>query len=136
MGIWSSLFGKSRSKGADAQFVTSEAVAASCTNQVAMLPQTLANLRDCGVAETSALKLEFFFYTNAHSKAQGLRDALRARRYVVECEPTDDDLYVITGWSQPVAMSEPVTASWTKEMAGLGLEHDCAFDGWGTTPEQ
>ena len=37
-----------------------------------MSPQTIAELRKHGLSSSAALKLEFFFYTDAEQKAQQL----------------------------------------------------------------
>jgi len=53
-------------------FVSPSAYAGNKTTQPQMATQTLGQLRKLNVTETCELKLEFFFYTNVHDKAQAL----------------------------------------------------------------
>jgi hypothetical protein len=33
-------------------------------------------------------------------------------------------------------MDEQTVLEWTGHMCGVGQQHDCEFDGWGTNPQQ
>ena len=120
------------------RFVSRESFESNLVKQVAMAPQTLAQLRNYDVSPEHRLKLEFFFYTNAPSKASSLAEALGKMRYQVGHGPSASDrkLQAITGWSSPIAMQDKVVRDWSKQMCDLGFEHDCEFDGWGTNPRQ
>ena len=111
---------------------------ANLENQLKMTPMTLSQLADLGVTPDRKLKLEFFFYTNAEAKARALQKYLLSLGYEVETDVSASDRKqrVITGWTVPMSMSVDVVAAWTRQMCDKGLEHDCEFDGWGTTPEQ
>ena len=138
MGILSFLFGGAGANGQGAQFVTAQAFQDNLTRQTTMSPQTLAELRKHGVANTSRLKLEFFFYTNLLAKAERLANALKEKGYGVEygTSASDKSVLVVTGWTTPLLMDDETVVSWTEQMTRLGYEHDCEFDGWGTDPSQ
>ena len=132
MGIFS-LFSKT-----SAQFVSPQAFERNRANQLSMTPATLEQLRKIGINPEMELKLEFFFYTNSNDKASALLNALLAKGYETQqavCA-SDKSLQVVTGWTTKMLMSDTVVSSWTNEMCHLGLNHDCEFDGWGTTPSQ
>jgi len=48
----------------------------------------------------------------------------------------DKKLFVITGWTSKIKMSEEIVKQWVENMCNLGFKFDCEFDGWGTTPDQ
>src|SRR4051812_3847553 len=75
MGFFSTLFGCRRDAG-DGHFQTEDAYAQNLVLQLAMTPQTVAQLRKYGVTDESQLKLEYFFYTNTKEKAAALAPAL------------------------------------------------------------
>jgi hypothetical protein len=106
-------------------------------NQLTYTPETLAALLEHGVSKGKKLKLEYFFYTNTPEKADALADELEAQQYSVECGEAEGNksLFVITGWSTPVAIDEASLLAWTKKMCETGFKHDCEFDGWGTNVE-
>jgi regulator of RNase E activity RraB len=127
-----------RFRRAPKRFVAPAAFETALRRQLALTPQTVAQLRELGATPQSALRLEFFFYTNTVDKAAALAQALAARDYDVRhgTSAADKALQIITGWSTPVLMADDVVAAWTEQMARLGLVHDCEFDGWGTNPQQ
>jgi regulator of RNase E activity RraB len=120
------------------RFVESAAHRANLENQLKMTPMTLSQLADVGVTPDRSLKLEFFFYTNAETKARALQKYLLSLGYEVatDVSASDRKQRVITGWTLPMSMSVDVVAAWTRQMCEKGLEYDCEFDGWGTTPAQ
>lgn len=137
MGFFGSLFGCS--KPADGpRFVTEEAFRQNLAKQTKMSPMTVAQLRKHGVTDSTMLKLEFFFYTNAEAKAQGLAKALQTLGYDAKAGPSASDrrVMLVTGWTTAMKMDEGVVVAWTEKMCRLGFEHDCDFDGWGTNPQQ
>ena len=121
-----------------ARFVESAAYQANLENQLKMTPMTLSQLADLGVTSDRNLKLEFFFYTNAETKARALQKYLLSLGYeaTTDVSASDRKQRVITGWTSPMRMSVDVVTAWTRQMCEKGLEHDCEFDGWGTTPAQ
>ena len=120
------------------RFVESAAHRANLENQLKMIPMTLSQLAEHGVTPEKSLKLEFFFYTNAETKARALQKYLLSLGYEVttDLSASNKKQRVITGWTLPMSMSVDVVAAWTRQMCEKGLEYDCEFDGWGTTPAQ
>lgn len=150
MGLFSSFFGCNKSEN-DKQVATNSPTAESTepfvleqdykknrANQLAMAPMTLEQLRKLGIDDSSFLKLEYFFYTNAQNKAKLLADELSQRGYSGghDVAAGDSSQFVITGWTTPLQMTDDIVAAWTGEMCDLGYNFDCDFDGWGTNPNQ
>ena len=102
--------------------------------QISATPQTLQLLQEHGVDESAQLKLEYFFYTNHKSKADGLAKDLRSKGYSVEVgrSASEEKTFLITGWTDKMAMNNDSVADWAGHMCDLGFQHDCEFDGWGT----
>lgn len=125
-------------KSINGQFVTEKQFVSNADKQVELAPQTLKQLREYGVTNDKALKLEFFFYSNTIDKVQELSDELRRMSYEVQFGQSQGDkkLFISTGWTARMKMDDGTVSSWTKEMCALGYKFDCEFDGWGTTPEQ
>lgn len=128
-----SLFGKTPGR-----YVIESAFSENRTKQTVMAPQTMGQLRKCGVTDETELKLEFFFYTNTEAKALELAEILKKKGYRVEQKPAAQDktLQVITGWTGKMRMTDAIVIAWTREMCELGYASDCEFDGWGTNPKQ
>lgn len=137
MGFFSKLFGSGQ-RDENGRFLAPELFAQKRSQQLAMTPQTIAQLRTLGVSKTTPLRLEFFFFTNAEKKAAALANSLGNLGYTVSfgASESDDKLFVVTGWTLPIAMEDQGVLDWTAHMCNVGFEHDCEFDGWGTTPEQ
>lgn len=135
MGIFAAIFGCGKGDG---RYVSEKAFENTRTNQAAMAPQTLEQLHGLGVTEETELKLEFFFYTNTEDKASALAGVLQQRDYSVESGVSahDKKVSIVTGWTTPMVMNESTVVGWVREMCQVGFDHDCEFDGWGTTPEQ
>ena len=135
MGLIATLLGCG---AGDERFVSEKTFQKNLASQVAMAPQTLAQLRQYDVSEQTELKLEYFFYTDTAAKAAALAGVLSQKGYTVEHGPSagDKKLFIVTGWTRPMLMNEPTVVEWTRQMCRIGFEHDSEFDGWGTNPEQ
>lgn len=125
-------------KRKDKSFVSEAAYDTNKVTQVKLTPQTMGQLRKLNVNEERALKLEFFFYTNTHEKAQALTAELGNLGYQASnsLSATNSKEYVITGWTTKILMTDSSVGEWVNQMCDLGYKYDCEFDGWGTTPEQ
>ncbi|WP_343637353.1 ribonuclease E inhibitor RraB [Fluviicola sp.] len=132
MGLFNFLKPKSRPFLNEANFRNSR------DTQKHMTPKTLEQLRKIGVNEVSELKLEYFFYTNTADKAELLAAEIAKLGYDVQfgVSASDKKLFIITGWTNKMKMSDEVVTNWTVQMCDLGYQFDCEFDGWGTTPDQ
>ncbi len=102
----------------------------SCATSVVM-----EVMRKFGEETPEELVLDFFFYTNDRSKAEGLQEQLKKFGYKVvvhEDEKTERDLkFSITGQTIPLPNEDDVVEKWATKMNELGFIHDCEFDGWG-----
>lgn len=132
------LFNFFKSKLSNGTFVTEAAFHSNRSNQMQMVPQILDQLRKLDVPPEKELKLEFFFYTNTDSKAEMLATEIEKIGYRVEhgISAGDKKLFIITGWTTKMKMTDEVVGQWTKRMCEVGYEYDCEFDGWGTEPDQ
>ena len=120
------------------RFVSEKQFKANAAAQTGASLQTLGQLRRHGVAETDALRVRFFFYTDARQKATALSGVLEGLDYSVEIRPSpnDEKRFLVTGWSTAMPMADLLVAAWTWEMCEVGYDHDCVFDGWGTNPPE
>jgi len=107
-------------------------------SQIAMTPQTMEQLRNYKVIDTSMLKLEYFFYTNSEEKAVVLSGELEKLGYesAFSLSAGNATEYVINGWTTKMAMDDKTVEEWTALMCDLGRDNDCEFDGWGTNRDQ
>ncbi len=137
MGIFNSIFGSKGGSG-DGRFQTEEAYTQNRARQLAMTPQTVAQLRKYGVTDESQLKLEYFFYTNTKEKSAALAENLTGMGYSSSYDhsASDKKQFVVTGWTSRMKMDDQTVLDWTGRMCDAGHEHDCEFDGWGTNPKQ
>jgi hypothetical protein len=122
--------------GRPKKYVAAKDYEANRDNQSRLTPQTLEQLRNHDVRDESQLKLEFFFYTNAESKAEGLVLELSDLGYTADYEvaASNKKEFVINGWTNPIQMTDAKVLEWTRSMCEIGYKHDCEFDGWGTDP--
>lgn len=141
MGLFGWLFGcfgNNEDRTSADRYVSPQSFEQNLARQTSLSPQTLTQLLQYGVNSDSALKLEYFFYTDDQNNATALTSELEALGYSAESglSSGNEKLFLVTGWSTPITMSESNVVSWTEQMVRLGYKHDAEFDGWGTTPEQ
>lgn len=125
-------------KKKSSRFIDQAAFERNLASQTAMAPQTVEQLRGLGVGPDAVLRLEYFFYAASREAGDALASVLRARGYSSDCAPAADGsrTFCISGWSHPLRMEEATVVRWAADMCRLGFDHDCEFDGWGTTPHQ
>jgi hypothetical protein len=99
---------------------------------------TWAALQAYGVTEESKLRLDFCYNAPGRDAAGALCTLLQ--------EQTDYDARVesagpffrrkwrVAGTTQPTSVSLEILNQWVTWMVATGKEHECDFDGWGTTP--
>lgn len=134
MGFFNFCTPKNQKNKTDAETVSNS----KCENQISLIPQTLSQLKQIGVNESSNLKLEYFFYTKSEKNAEELSKKLINMKYSSEFRlgAGNTGEYVVTGWTIPMKMDEKTIANWTREMCKFAEEYQSDFDGWGTSPEQ
>lgn len=132
------LFDFLKPKSNNGQFVSEAEYNNNRDKQMQMTPETLEQLRNLGVTADKELKLEYFFYTNTAEKAKQLATEIENLNYTVQhgVSSGDKNLFIVTGWTTKMKMSDEVVKQWTKQMCELGYKYDCEFDGWGTEPDQ
>lgn len=104
--------------------------------QLAMNAETWSRLQSHGVTTETMLRLDFSYLAPDVTRAEALKAVL--------VEETDYDLaigsavpsasapFIVTGTTQPTAISLEILDQWVDWMVSAGLPHDCEFDGWGT----
>ena len=119
-------------------FVSEKDFEENSSKQIEMVPKTIDQLRKVDVSNEKVLKLEYFFYTNTAAKAKSLAEQLEKLNYTAshKIAAGDKNLFVVTGWTTQMKMTNEIVIHWSKKMCELGYECDCDFDGWGTTSDQ
>jgi regulator of RNase E activity RraB len=132
------LFDFFKPKSKSGQFASETAFNNNRDNQMQMTPQILDQLRNLDVTTSKELKLEYFFYTNTAEKAEHLATEIGELNYTVHhgVSAGDKNLFIVTGWTTKMKMTDEVVKQWTEQMCKLGYKFDCEFDGWGTDPCQ
>jgi len=135
MGFWSLFKAGQKNTG---QFVSEHNYKVNLERQIDMCSQTIEQLRKLNVADDRELKLEFFFYANTADKASMFASELGKLNYSVMNKQSagDKKLFVVTGWTTKMRMTDAIIKGWSKQMCELGYKFDCDFDGWGTNPTQ
>lgn len=125
-----SLFGRSSKR-----FWTNDASQQALARQLQNGRLMLDRLAELNIGTEDDLKMEFFFRTDTRRKALALCGDLEEVGCRVEQErsATGDGLIFVTGWTPPMSMTYTVLEMWTERMCRLGYQHDCRFDGWGST---
>lgn len=125
-------------KSKNGQFVTEKGFNKNRDKHMEMVPDIFEQLRKLNVTEDKELNLEYFFYTNTAEKAEQFANEIQKLNYTVEhgVSASDKSLFIITGRTTKIKMTDEIVIQWTKQMCELGYKHDCEFDGWGTEPEQ
>jgi regulator of RNase E activity RraB len=103
-----------------------------------MTSRTFDQLRKLNVTDDQHLKLEFFFYTDTPGKAGQLATEMERLSYEVKhgVSEGDQSLFIVTGWTTKMKMSDEIVRTWTNKMCEIGYKFDCDFDGWETNPDQ
>ena len=94
--------------------------------------ESLVSLRDAAVEEEDELKIDYFFYSDTHEKAQKLEKEMKTMDYVVNYGPAPQNKnhFVISGRTTEIKMMHESLSKWVAEMCELGYKHDCNFDNW------
>jgi len=130
------LFNLLKTESNNGQFVTETDFINNCDKQMQGALQVLEQLRNLNVSTDKSLKLEYFFYTNTAEKAEQFVVEIKKMNYTVSygVSASDKTIFVITGWTTEMKMTNEVVKQWIQQMCELGYKFDCEFDGWGTDP--
>ncbi|MBD3329076.1 hypothetical protein GF357_01120 [Candidatus Dojkabacteria bacterium] len=118
-----SFFSKLLSSKKNTRFVSERSFKSNLTKQLNMSLQTLTQLKQSGITDSSELKLEFFFYTDNENKAISLVNTLKDKKCLVEFSVSAENakIFIITGWTSPIKIDKDSISNWTKTMAKLGV---------------
>lgn len=118
--------------------VSEETSTSNYEKQIQITTQRINKLRKLNVTDDEQLKLEYFFYTDTLEKAAQLAAEMGKLKYAVShgVSTGDKNLYIITGWTTRMKMSDEVVRKWINKMCETGYKYDCDFDGWETNPDQ
>lgn len=124
--------------GGSKQFISENKFEEIVLKEFKAIPEILERLKHLEETPSEALRLEFFFYTNAAGKAKDFATCLKNRGYSANYSkvPGPTTIFLINGWTDKIKINTETVTAWSKEMSELGYGYDCAFDGWGTTPDQ
>jgi hypothetical protein len=107
------------------------------SRQLAMNRQTWQQLVAHGYKPENELRLDFFYFAPNREKAIALKDFLnRETDYEVVVTSTGSFLrksWQVTGTTRNTKISPEILDQWVTWMAAAGQDHDCLFDGWGTS---
>jgi|GEM_PF-3971995 len=117
---------------AQKQFVTEISYKKNLASQKRSSTLTLTQLRKDNVTASTKLKLAYVFHTNTKQKARELTDQLETFGYQAEIKqhPSNTNLFLITGLTMQMQMSDNLVLEWTKVMCDIGYEFDCEFKSW------
>ena len=123
-----------KSKPSNGNFVSEASFNKNKALQIRTNLQTIKQLRKYDVTNDTERKLEYFFYTNTAEKAEQLATEIEKLNYSVKhgVSASDKNIFVVSGWTTQMKMSEEIINHWTNQMCELGFKFDCDFDGWGT----
>jgi hypothetical protein len=105
--------------------------------QLAWTKETWSRLVDHGLTPSTEVELDFTFATSDRQKATDLAEYLREETdYEVGTVSSGGFLsktWFVKGKTQPTRISLEVLEQWVAWMVAAGQDHDCMFDGWGTS---
>ncbi len=132
------IFNYGNAKNKNGKFVSEGELRGNRKMQVKMTGSVLEQLRNMHIGPADELKLEYFFYTNTADKAKQMAIEIGKLGYTVQHGKVEDpkDLFIVTGWTNELIMSNQVVEQWVRYMCEFGYKYDCQFDGWGTSPNQ
>lgn len=130
-------FFKTKQNG-NVQFVSAQHLKDNIAKQTEGAPKVMEQLRQQNITQDKELKLEYFFYTNTNEKAKMFAPELEKLNYTVKYGQSagDKNLFVITGLTTKMKMTNEIVVNWSKQMCELGYKFDCDFDGWGASLDQ
>lgn len=103
------------------------------SQQMAFNEATWARLQDLGVTQSTMLRLDFAYEAPSESAALALRATIAGTAdYDLSVEFLDASTWTLFGSTQPTMVSLEILNQWVDWMITAGLQHQCAFDGWGT----
>jgi hypothetical protein len=102
------------------------------TQQVAMNKQIYAQLVRAGLQSHDHVRLDFLYYGPNQQAVEALSELLRKETDYELNVTTDADGWMLSGKTQETPITQAMLDQWVDWMITAGLQHECAFDGWGT----
>jgi len=119
------------------KYVTEESYKKNLLCQEEMTHQVFGKLKQNGNPLSKELNLKWFFHTNCKSKAKDLIHELKNLSNIKDpIINFDDKVWVISGWTTKMFVSDSIVVSWTSDMCKLGYKNDCEFEGFKIFPNQ
>ncbi len=102
-------------------------------HQKKMNRYTYSRLVELGHQDDKELSLDFFFICPDEEYAIQLVKFLQSETDYTVSAKEDLNGWVVVGHTRPTKISLPILDQWVEWMAAAGSDHDCEFDGWGTS---
>ncbi len=115
--------------------LSTAAAANNVATQLAMNPQTIAQLRKFGVTPKTKKKLQFSFSVTSTEDAFALHDELASLGYGKLEAFKEGRKIAVQGWTKKMLVVRPKIDAWVRAMCKLGFEHGALFEGWGTSQD-
>jgi Regulator of ribonuclease activity B len=94
---------------------------------------TFRRLLELGLSSSDELRLDFTFVADDEEAARQLLAYLNTEtNYDVEVA-LGAGVWSLTGTTQATLVTLEILDQWVEWMAAVGIEHQCEFDGWGTS---
>lgn len=107
---------------------------AAVSTQLTFNQATWNRLQELGVTTSTELELDFFYVAPSETEARALEQVLiRETDYKLTVEAGDGMSWIVSGTTQPNAVSLEILNKWVTWMITAGLHENCDFDGWGTS---
>jgi regulator of RNase E activity RraB len=115
--------------------LTEESYRLNLARQLAMNEKTWARLLELGITGETEVQLDFLYYAS-NEAAAALQAFLKDETdYEVDVHPEtgSSGQWIISGRTQKTTISKEILDQWVEWMVAAGFEHQCEFDGWGTS---
>ena len=103
-------------------------------SQLEMNQMTWKELNENGLAHDDLVRLDFFYVCTNQENAKALKEFLDEETdYDILIEPSEKDTWNVNGSTQKTMVTLEILNQWVERMVIAGAEHNCVFDGWGTS---
>ena len=105
--------------------------------QLAMNRETFSRLQEMGLKPDTQVQLDFSYIVPGKREASGLAQLLQSETdYDVEVSSTGTFFtksWHLEGRTRETPINLPMLDQWVRWMVAAGANHNCQFDGWGTS---
>lgn len=103
----------------------------STAKQLRMTPVTWNQLLQKGIAESTPIVIDLFFFANDETSALELAEILKNEMDVNSGYLEQEKIYAIEAKAKPKTYNFPDLLRLVHQMCELAFNHRCKFDGWG-----